>query len=174
LKKIWTNSHFLAKWPFSFFGFTKLFTFCIILSSCANAQNAKLESARSTSGNVPSTAPAATSAPTIGDSEVIRAQQLQLVKVPLTVTARVKKMLKYDDRGLPHERFLLVLSNGSTILVAHNTKMAPYVPVQPGDIVTVSGEYIWNAKGGLIHWTHHSDSPNHQSGFIEFNGKRYE
>ena len=96
------------------------------------------------------------------------------MKVPITVTAPVKKMLKYDDKGLPHEKFLMVLSNGTTLLVAHDTKMAPYVPVQPGDTVTVHGEFIWNEKGGLIHWTHHSDTPKHQGGYIDFNGKRYE
>ena len=139
---------------------------CMSVTGCAQAQSP-------VTGNQTrfAEAPAQSNA---GDSEAIRAQELQLVKVPLTVTAPVKKMLKYDDRGLPHEKFLLLRSNGSTILVAHNTKMAPYVPLQSGDLVTVSGEYIWNAKGGLIHWTHHSDTPNHKSGYIDFNGKRYE
>ncbi|MBX9947521.1 MAG: DUF3465 domain-containing protein [Candidatus Obscuribacterales bacterium] len=139
---------------------------CMAVTGCAQAQSPL-------AGNQAQITDAAAQTNT-GDAEAIRAQQLQLVKVPLTVTAPVKKMLKYDDRGLPHEKFLLLLSNGSTILVAHNTKMAPYVPLQSGDLVTVSGEYIWNAKGGLIHWTHHSDTPNHKSGYIDFNGKRYE
>jgi hypothetical protein len=151
----------------SLFSLIALIACCIVISGCANAQTQAPEapSKDQTGKQSPSTS---------GDAEAIRAQQLQLVKVPLKVTATVKKMLRYDDRGLPHEKFLLVLSNGSTILVAHNTKMAPYVPIQAGDIVTVSGEFIWNDKGGLIHWTHHTDTPNHVGGYIEFKGKRYE
>lgn len=151
----------------SFFGLAALIACCIIISGCANAQT-------QAPGAPPKDQLGNQSASASGDAAAIRAQQLQLVKVPLTVTAPVKKMLRYDDRGLPHEKFLLVLSTGSTILVAHNTKMAPYVPIQSGDIVTVKGEFIWNEKGGLIHWTHHTDTPNHEGGYIEFNGKRYE
>ncbi len=136
---------------------------CIVIFGCARAENQA--PGKTTGQAVQSEA---------GDAQAIRAQQLQLVKVPLTVTAPVKKMLKYDDRGLPHEKFLLGLSNGTTILVAHNTKMAPYVPIQAGDVVTVHGEFIWNAKGGLIHWTHHTDTQSHEGGYIDFNGKRYE
>jgi translation initiation factor IF-1 len=160
------SSRFLSKFPVLRSGILMLVACCAILTSCAHAQNTLQRPSQSVE----------TQATTLveGDAEAIRAQQLQLVKVPLTVTARVKKLLKYDGRGLPHEKFLLVLSNGSTILVAHNTKMAPYVPIQPGDTVTVKGEFIWNAKGGLIHWTHHSDTPNHAGGYIDFNGKRYE
>ncbi|MBA3856446.1 MAG: hypothetical protein C0507_05995 [Cyanobacteria bacterium PR.3.49] len=166
MKQNSNSSHFLSKLSILPFGIVLILTCCAILTSCAQAQNPR---------PVPAPAKdAQTAAPVPGDAEAIRAQQLQLVKVPLTVTAPVKKMLKYDDRGLPHEKFLLLLSNGTTILVAHNTKMAPYVPIQPGDTVTVHGEYIWNKKGGLIHWTHHSDSPNHAGGYIDFNGKRYE
>lgn len=146
-------------------GLAAVVSCCVVVSGCAHAQTQGQSPLVRQSGAALSTSP---------DAEAIRAQELQLVKVPLAVTAQVKKMLKYDDRGLPHEKFLLLLSNGSTILVAHNTKMAPYVPIQEGDIVTVKGEYIWNAKGGLIHWTHHTDTPNHQGGYIEFKGKRYE
>lgn len=145
-----------------------LTTCCLVIFGCAAAQN---QAPAPVASNAPGQSANQTAA---GDAQAIRAQQLQLVKVPLTVTAPVKKMLKYDDRGLPHEKFLLSLSNGATILVAHNTKMAPYVPIQAGDLVTVHGEFIWNAKGGLIHWTHHSDSQSHEGGYIDFNGKRYE
>ncbi len=158
-------SAFLLKVRAYLTGAVALVACCMVISGCAHAQTQGRTPPLQQTGAAQSTAP---------DAEAIRAQELQLVKVPLTVTAPVKKMLRYDDRGLPHEKFLLLLSNGSTILVAHNTKMAPYVPIQEGDVVTVKGEFIWNAKGGLIHWTHHTDTPNHQGGYIEFKGKRYE
>lgn len=159
----------------------------LLVSGCAHAQNSQVEIRQSAPSNqqnqfqpgFPNAAQGQQSytnqqANLPGDAEAIRAQNQQLIKVPITVTAPVKKMLRYDDRGVPHEKFLLQLSNGSTILVAHNTQMAPFVPIQAGDIVTVSGEFIWNAKGGLIHWTHHTDTPKHAGGYIDFNGKRYE
>ena len=167
MKEISSSSLFLLKVRAALLGLITIVACCVVVSGCANAQTqAPVAPSKGQAGKL--------SPSRSGDAEAIRAQQLQLVKVPLTVTAPVKKMLKYDDRGLPHEKFLLVLSNGSTILVAHNTKMAPYVPIQAGDIVTVSGEFIWNVKGGLIHWTHHTDTPNHAGGYIEFEGKRYD
>ncbi len=161
-------SAFLLKIRTSLIGLSALSACCTLISSCDLTQIR--QSPTSTPAGQTGQSPSAG----FGDAEAIRAQQLQLVKVPITVTAPVKKMLKYDDKGLPHEKFLMVLSNGTTLLVAHDTKMAPYVPVQPGDTVTVHGEFIWNEKGGLIHWTHHSDTPKHQGGYIDFNGKRYE
>lgn len=115
-----------------------------------------------------------TSASTINESEVAAAQNGHQSHVQVTCTLPVKRMLRPDEKGEKHEKFLLQLSNGSTILVAHNVSRAPSVPISAGDIVTVHGEYIWNAKGGVIHWTHASDTPRHESGFIDFNGQRYQ
>lgn len=119
-------------------------------------------------------AAASQTVPGTDDSEAIAAQQSRAVKVVITVAAPVSRILRDDTRGLPHQKFLISLSNGTTVLVAHNTRQAPRVPVNVGDIVRIHGEYIWNNKGGLIHWTHHSDRPGHEGGFIELNGKRYE
>jgi hypothetical protein len=107
------------------------------------------------------------------EAQVIAAQEDQARAVEVTITAPVKRVLPPDTKGLPHERFLLLLANGTTVLVAHNTDEAPSVPVSEGDTVTVHGEYIWNERGGVIHWTHHS-SGRHEGGYIEFQGKRYE
>jgi len=110
----------------------------------------------------------------LGDTEAITAQQSHAIKVEITVQAPVKKLLPDDTRGLPHQKFLIRLSNGTTILIAHDTKMAPRVPLSPGDSPTIHGEYIWNDRGGLIHWTHHTDTPRHEGGWIDFNGVRYQ
>jgi Protein of unknown function (DUF3465) len=108
------------------------------------------------------------------DQEALTAQADHAIKREITVEARVKKLLATDTEGLPHQKFLIELSNGTTILIAHDLKMAPAVPIQAGDVLKIHGEYIWNARGGLIHWTHHSDTPRHESGWIDFNGARYQ
>jgi hypothetical protein len=108
------------------------------------------------------------------DSQVVAAQEAHLSKVELTVRAKVIKLLPEDSEGLPHQRFLLGLSNGTTVLVAHDVKMAPSVPVEVGDTPIIRGEYIWNDKGGLIHWTHHTDTWRHEGGWIFLNGTRYQ
>jgi len=109
-----------------------------------------------------------------GEVEVLTAQQNRARNVEVTLTAPVRKLLPDDTQGLQHQRFLLQLSNGSTILVAHNTGEAPAVPIEPGQMVTVHGEFIWNQKGGVIHWTHHSDNGRHEGGYIDYQGQRYQ
>jgi hypothetical protein len=106
--------------------------------------------------------------------DVIALQKAHARSAEVTVLAPVYKLLSDDLEGLQHERFLLKLTNGTTILVAHDTSYAPRVPVQQGGIVRIRGEYIWNPKGGLIHWTHMSDSPFHEGGWIDYQGKRYQ
>lgn len=109
----------------------------------------------------------------LGDRQVVDAQARHLEDVEVTFTARVKKLLPPDRKGVTHQRFLLELSNDRTILVAHNTDLAPEVPIQKGDLVTVHGEYIWNARGGVVHYTHHTTN-RHQGGWINFNGQTYQ
>ena len=41
-----------------------------------------------------------------------------------------------------------------TVMIAHNIDRAPRVPFKKGDDVTFRGEYVWNAQGGVVHWTH--------------------
>jgi len=127
--------------------------------------------------------PASRSAPSAGpgasqgntdQTQILQAQSQRAEKVEVFFSARVRKLLPDDTKGLPHQRFLLLLENGSTVLVAHDIKYAPKVPIQEGDVVTIKGEYIWNARGGVVHWTHHSDTPRHEGGFIDFGGSRYE
>jgi hypothetical protein len=108
------------------------------------------------------------------DRQIVASQSEHLQKVEVTGKVRVYRLLREDDEGARHEKFLVLLSNGTTVMIAHSIDEAPPVPVHPGDDVTIHGEYIWNQKGGVIHWTHHSDSPRHEGGWIEFQGQRYQ
>jgi hypothetical protein len=87
----------------------------------------------------------------------------------------VVKVLKDDSNGLQHQKFLLKVSDNITILIAHNIDLAPrVVNIQVGDIVAFKGEYVYTPKGGTVHWTHKDSHGNHESGWLQHNGRKYE
>lgn len=87
----------------------------------------------------------------------------------------VIKVLKDDSDGSPHQRFLLRLSNGHSLLIAHNIDIAPRIQdLKAGDVIKFYGAYEWNNKGGVVHWTHHDPSGRKAGGWLEHNGRRYE
>ncbi len=87
----------------------------------------------------------------------------------------VQKLLSDDNDGSRHQRFIVALASGQTLLIAHNIDLAPrVVSLREGDIVSFSGEYEWNPEGGVIHWTHRDPSKRHPAGWIKHNGKIYQ
>ena len=86
----------------------------------------------------------------------------------------VKKLLPDDNKGDRHQRFLVSVSAEQTLLFAHNIDLAPRVEnLSVGDEVTFKGEYIYNPKGGIMHWTHH-DPQGRQSGWIKHQEHTYQ
>lgn len=92
----------------------------------------------------------------------------------VTVDARVEKTLRDDTNGSQHQRFLIELANGRVLLVAHNIDLADRIDLREGDRVRVHGQYEWNEKGGVLHWTHHDPRGRHEGGWIEHDGLRVE
>lgn len=98
-------------------------------------------------------------------------------RVPITATGRVIKLLPDDTDATPHQKFIIEIHSGHTILVSHNLLRAYRMPVKIGDRVEVRGTYIWNRFGGLLHNTHHYNNECigplcevHDDGYINFVG----
>ena len=87
----------------------------------------------------------------------------------------VSRVLPDDNDGSRHQRFVLALPSGQTVLIAHNIDLAPRVDgLKSGDRVEFSGEYEWNAQGGVVHWTHRDPQRRHQAGWLRHNGRTYQ
>ncbi len=87
----------------------------------------------------------------------------------------VSRVLADDNEGSRHQRFILRLASGQTVLIAHNIDLAPRIPgLKSGDSVRFYGEFEWNDRGGVIHWTHHDPQNRHPHGWLEHQGQRYE
>jgi hypothetical protein len=109
------------------------------------------------------------------DSAIVEAFNAQRSDVQVRGGGIVVKVLPDDRRGSQHQRFLLEIPSGLTLLVAHNIDLAPRIPgLREGDRVDFYGEYEWNDKGGVIHWTHHDPRGRHVGGWLEHAGERYE
>lgn len=92
----------------------------------------------------------------------------------VTGSGTVSRLLSDDNDGSRHQRFILELPSGQTLLIAHNIDLAERVDaLEVGDTVEFYGEYEWNDRGGVIHWTHHDPAGRHVAGWLEHEGRRY-
>lgn len=93
----------------------------------------------------------------------------------LSGSGEVIRILSDDNKGSRHQRFILKLPSGQTILIAHNIDLAPRVPgLQVGDTISFSGIYERNPKGGVVHWTHHDPKGHHTAGWLKKQGRIYQ
>lgn len=109
------------------------------------------------------------------DQQLADAYQNQRSDIQIQVNAIVSKLLADDDRGSRHQRFIVRLNSGQTLLVAHNIDLAPRInDLSEGDSVELYGEYEWSNKGGVMHWTHRDPSGRHVGGWIKHAGQVYQ
>ncbi|WP_233593305.1 DUF3465 domain-containing protein [Cobetia sp. cqz5-12] len=109
------------------------------------------------------------------ESRLKRAISAQQSDVQVRGTGEVIRLLRDDLKGSRHQKFLIRVAGGTTILVAHNIDLAPRIDsLQVGDRIGFYGEYEWTDKGGVIHWTHHDPGGRHVGGWLEHAGRRYE
>ncbi len=87
----------------------------------------------------------------------------------------VARLLPDDNDGSRHQRFILRLASGQTLLIAHNIDIAPRIDsLREGGTVAFYGQYEWNEKGGVIHWTHRDTRGSHADGWLRYQGQTYQ
>lgn len=77
----------------------------------------------------------------------------------VTGSGRVDRVLADDNKGSRHQRFILELGSGQSILIAHNIDLAPRIP----DI----------SRGDVVHWTHHDPQGRMNGGWLRHKGAVY-
>jgi len=135
------------------------------------------EATATASANPPAhTAPSQRQTTTAPDTDAQLRQlfETQQSDVQVSGAGTVSRVLGDDNEGDRHQRFILRLASGQTLLVAHNIDIAPRLDgLAAGDKVAFSGVYVYTDQGGTIHWTHHDPSGTHVAGWLEWNGKKY-
>jgi len=118
---------------------------------------------------------APTSAAAASDSVFASAFEKHASSIQVEGQGTVARILPDDNDGSRHQRFIVRLSSGQTILIAHNIDLAPGVSsLNEGDVVSFSGEYEWNPKGGVVHWTHRDSDGRHPAGWIRHDGQAFQ
>jgi Protein of unknown function (DUF3465) len=109
------------------------------------------------------------------DATLARAVENRASGIQLQGQGRVVKVLPDDNHGSRHQRFILELHSGQTLLIAHNIDLAPKITsLKKGDTVAFHDEYEWNSEGGVIHWTHHDPGGRHVAGWLKHEGRTYQ
>ena len=110
-----------------------------------------------------------------GDDSIAQAFANRASDIQVEGQGTVVRILEDDLDGSRHQRFIVELASGQTLLIAHNIDLAPRIKeLELGDKVSFNGEYVWNEKGGVIHWTHHDPNRRHVGGWLKHNGNTYQ
>jgi hypothetical protein len=121
--------------------------------------------------SAPPSAPIAQGDGTTLDAAIAR----HLANQTVSGTGTVARVLPDDEDGSRHQRFILRLASGQTVLVAHNIDLASRIPdLAVGDRIAFSGEYVWNHKGGVLHWTHRDPNGRHAAGWLQRGERLYQ
>ena len=114
-------------------------------------------------------------APGRAANAIAEAYSKRLSGLQVSGEGTVLRLLADDHDGSRHQRFILRLDPGHTLLVAHNIDLAPRIEsLQVGDAVAFNGVYEWNDRGGILHWTHHDPQGEHEPGWLRHRGRTYQ
>lgn len=109
------------------------------------------------------------------DGALAEAFEQRRSDVQVRGSGEVVRVLADDNDGNRHQRFIVRLASGQTVLLAHNIDLAGRVAsLKAGDTIEFNGEYEWNPQGGVIHWTHRDPRGTHEAGWIRHDGRIYQ
>lgn len=90
-------------------------------------------------------------------------------------SGRVTRILPDDNEDSRHQKFIIELDSGQILLIAHNIDIASKIyALNEDDQIEFYGEYEWNEKGGVVHWTHHDPDGSHEDGWLKHGGRIYQ
>ena len=125
--------------------------------------------------NNPNQIPSFAEQSTTSDHALASAFENHKSNIQVRGTGIVTHKLADDTDGSRHQKFILKLSSGQSLLISHNIDLAPRIDsLSKGDTVSFYGESEWNSKGGVVHWTHHDPRGNHVGGWLKHNGATYQ
>jgi hypothetical protein len=110
-----------------------------------------------------------------GSSEIATAYENHKSDIQVTGVGEVIRTLADDLDGSRHQKFILKLDSNQTILISHNIDLSRKIKsLKKGDIIEFYGEYEWNHKGGVVHWTHLDPNGKHLGGWLKHKGTKYQ
>ena len=160
------------------FGALVVFLLCVPFLLMLQTETPESTTAPLTSTPPPpklATAPIAPKTISAADTVIQKAFDSKRSKLQVEGEAVVYRVLPDDLDGSRHQKFLLRLTTGLSLLIAHNIDLAPRIDgISVGDTVEFYGVYEWNEKGGVVHWTHHDPAGRHIGGWLKFEGRTYQ
>jgi len=109
------------------------------------------------------------------DEKIQQAFRQQKSDIQVQSSGRVKAILPDDNNGSRHQKFILELDHGQTVLVAHNIDLSPRLDdLKQDEIIQFYGEYEYSQQGGVIHWTHRDPQQRHADGWLKYKGRTYQ
>ena len=90
--------------------------------------------------------------------------------IPANGSGKVVRLLPDQSHLVKRQRFVISLSSGQNLEIRHKLSDGKRLPIKIGDMISFSGIYNWNYKGGLIEKTY---KDKHASGWIKHNGRMY-
>jgi PBP1b-binding outer membrane lipoprotein LpoB len=90
----------------------------------------------------------------------ISAQSVPPASAFKTFNVKVKGILPLDKKGLPHQNFIVIASDGQVYEVNNDTKYGSEVPdLTVGETLVIKGTTYSDTNKQGIHWTHKANQP---------------
>ncbi len=157
---MWDNAGIRSSMPRGMLIFTQLALLAMLVGCSRSTERAVPAGTATDSHAVPKLVTS-----DVGFTELERAFREHRSNIWVDGKGTVTRLLRDDTKRPRHQRFVVQVENADfTVMIAHNIDLAPRVPFRRGDAIAFRGEYVWNAQGGVVHWTHRDPKGGKDSG----------